>query len=161
MTAQPIEVAYAAFGDQLAAALVAAEFLTATDLFKVDPAEPIEVDGDATGWTAATMLNMGTVPARTLIGGGAPRFVVERQVRVEIAATAQDKTALDAKIAAGSSAVVAFVGVGADLTLGGRLERLTVTSAEVEDLAPMGQKLFITFALRLRAGDPLGLTPAS
>lgn len=161
MTVQPMEAAYQGFADLVGAALETAGFLSSASLLVRDPAEPVEPDGDATAWAAAVLLNLGTSPVRTLVGGGSPKFVVERQVRVELAAMAQDQAAVDAMIADGSSAVVSLIAAGADLTLGGLVERVAVLGAEVEDLPPLGQKLFLSFVLRLRAGDPLGLTPVS
>jgi hypothetical protein len=161
MTVQPMEAAYHGFASLVGAALETSGFLSSADLLVRDPAEPVEPDGDATAWAAAVILNLGTAPVRTLVGGGSPTFVVERQVRIELAAVAQDQAALDAKIADGSSAMISFVGAGADLTLGGLVERIAVQGAEIEDLPPLGQKLFLSFVLRIRAGDALGLTPLS
>ncbi len=161
MTTTPMEAAYSGFAALVAAALVDSGFLSSAELLRVDPASPIEIDEDAAGFRAAVVLNLGTAGVRPLMGSGSVRWIVERQVRVELAVNDPSGAGLAAMLEAGSNAIAGLIGAGADLTLGGLVERLAVTSSEVEDLPPSGQKIFFSFVLRLSAGDPVGLTPVS
>ena len=155
MTA-PIEAAYSAFCAAAAAALVSCGFVADAGAVPIDPPEDLEPFGGADALlTCAVIVQGDTKPVRSFLGGPAPRYAVERDVTVELAAAAPDKTARQAAIAA---AVTALCRLPAAIE--GAAEACEITDLESGDLPPDGLKRNVTFVLRVRAGDPLGLTPA-
>lgn len=159
MTA-PIEIAYAALAEALADALVTAGFLTAPGLMQVDPEARWEPEGEESEvQTAAALFRLKTAPVRQLMGGSSPRWVVERDARLELSATGP-VPAGDPTHAARVLAVLALAAAlpATDPTLGQTCERLELTINEDADLATIGLATGITFTLRVRSGDPLGLT---
>lgn len=159
MTSAPIEDAYAALCTVIATALLGAEFVADAGAVAIDPAEVLEPgEGSNLLETSAAIVQGDTKPIRTFIGGPAPRYAVEREVMVELAATGPDKTVRDAAMIA---AVTALCSVpGSSSVAGGGAEDCEITDQQAGDLPPNGLKRIVTFALRVRAGDPLGLTPA-
>lgn len=158
MTA-PIETAYAAFATALRAALLAAEFIAAEGSLLVDPEYDWSPEGGETDpVSAAALFRLETKPIRPLMGGGAPRYLVERTCQLELASAGPlpDGQTHEARLAA---AVVAAGAIpGSDPTLGQTCERLELTTLADDDLPPNGLRKAMTFTIRLRAGDPLGLT---
>lgn len=155
----PIEDAYSALCFSIASALQSSGFVADADTIKIDPPEDLEPEGDASDLlTAAAIVQGDTKPVQTFMGGPAPRYVVEREVNVELAAIGPKE--LDRKQAM-TSAVTALCEIpGADATLGSAAEGCEITDQASGDLPPNGLKRIVTFVLRVRAGDPLGLTPA-
>lgn len=153
-----IDAAYTALADRLAAALVACEFISQVSELKVDPSAVFEPDGDEeTLITVASLSQLQTAPVRTMIGGSSPRYVVERQCRLELAMAGPERLMSEPLIKA-ALAAVAIIPAAAP-TLGGAAERITLGQREDEDLPPNGTALSLTFTLRVRSGDPLGCTP--
>jgi hypothetical protein len=157
MTA-PIEIAYATLAGEIAGRLVGAGVVTRAEALEVDPMAPTEIDGEETDLTsAAILLKLSTAPVRTLIGKGVPTYVVERQARLELAVAGPDRDVIDRLLADGLAAL-APIGT-LDPTLGGAAERCGLNGSEDADFPPNGRKVFLGFFVRVRSGDPLGLTP--
>jgi hypothetical protein len=160
----PIEAAYLAAQTAIAEALVAASFLSDAAQLEVDPTAPFEPDDESDDLnpaefrTAAALLQLDTKPVRTLMGGPVPRYVVERQVRLELASYGGDKDVWGAALLAAETAVAGLP--GSNPTLGGSSERFMFVEAVAEPLEPNGDQRFITFAIRVRSSDPLGKTAA-
>lgn len=162
MTA-PIEAAYAAAQTAVAAALVAAGFLQDPTQLEVEPVAPFEpvddsdTENPAEFRTAAAMMQEDTKPIRTFMGGPAPRFCVERQIRLELASYGADKARWTAVLEAAVAAVSSLTATNPSLD--GSAERFLFVEAVPQPLEPNGDQRFITFAIRVRSGDPLGMTP--
>lgn len=154
---EPIEIAYRALAGRVAGALVAAGFLTSADRLQIDPEDAVEPDGEAADLeTVAFLLQLTTGPDRVMVGSGAARYAVRREARVELAVAGPDKDRRDALLA---SALAALAPVGIDdPTLGQAAERSGLTGREDGDLPPNGRKVSLTYFVRVRSGDPLGLT---
>lgn len=150
-----IDAAYAALCDHVAAALVAAGFLTNPEQLEIDPEDLIEPSGDElTVMNAAAIEKGETQPLRPILGRPQRRWVVERRVRVELLSYGPaGETRLE--IAADAVAALASVGL-ADPTLGGACERCDMVSLEDGTTPPNGVTKAFTYALRVRSGDPLG-----
>lgn len=157
MTA-PIETAYAALAEAVTLALSNAGFLRPGQLLELDPPAPFEPTGDEVELTtAAALVKVRTRPVRQMLGNPQRRrYVVERECMVELAlfgGSAAEQDALDA------ATRTALAGLAeAAPTLDGAAERLEVVGQEDDELPPNGRKIIATFLLRIRAGDPLGLT---
>lgn len=154
-----IETAYAAFAAAAGTALAHADvgFLASADLLKVDPEAPIETGGDPdTFETAASADIIQTGPVRQILGRPEPRWVVERQCRVELQAAGPDRAERLAALAAAASALAVLPNTAP--TLSGACERLTLTGVEDEVFEPNGVGKILSFTLRVRSGDPLGTT---
>lgn len=150
-----IETAYAAFTQTVATALFDAGFLSDAAALRIDPEAPIEPAGDSYEYeTAASVEKVQTGPVRQILGRAEPRWVVERQCRVELltAGPARDnRLEIDATV----------VGVLATLpnrlpTLSGTCERLVLTGVEDSPVEPNGVAKILMFTIRVRSGDPLG-----
>lgn len=154
-----IEPAYTALAARLAQRLVACGFLSSLDALKVDPESAFEPDGEETEvTTSAALVKVKTAPVRQTLGRPTgPRYVVERECGLDlsIAGPAQDLKALL------ELAVMTAVATtpGDDPTLGGLCERLELTGRNDNEIEPNGLAVFLTFTLRVRSGDPLGMTP--
>ena len=158
MTA-PIETAYAAFATALRACMTAGGFLSNGALMLVDPEYDWEPEGGETEpVSAAALFRLETKPIRPLMGGGAPRYLVERTCQLVVASAgplAEGQTH-EARLTAVVDAAAAIP--GSDPTLGQTCERLTLVELADDELAPNGARKAVTFTIRLRAGDPLGRT---
>lgn len=153
----PIDAAYTALAAKIATALAAAHFIASAAKLEIDPEGPTEIDGDPRHVeSVAILLQLQTGAVRTLVGSGTPRFVVERQARLELAIAGPDRADRNARLTDALTGV-APIGI-TDPTLGGTAERAGITGQEDGDLPPNGRKVFLTFYVRVRAGDPLGLT---
>lgn len=152
-----VPAAYAALADRLAASLVATAFLGATAQLRLDPESPFEVTGDETSVVAeAALFGVATRVARDILG--VPRrYVVERECRLELGLAGPDRAVRLARMDATLAALAVLPET--DRTLGGQCERWDLTASEDDDLPPNGQAVMLTFTLRVRSGDPLGLTP--
>lgn len=150
-----IETAYAALTDRIASALVAAEYLTAADQLKIDPEDLEEPTGDETDvQRVATVEKEETRPLRPILGRPAPRWVVERRVRVELLAFGP---ARGRRLEIDAAAVAALASLGvADPTLEGACERCDLVALDDGVTPPNGVTKTFTYALRVRSGDPLG-----
>lgn len=154
----PIDTAYQAQAGGLATALLGAGFLASTDQLQVDPSSPNAMDGDEASFaTAAALVKLTTTSPRAIMGGPTRRYVVERTSRLELGVVGPDAAARAEVLGAALAACAALP--EDDPTLGGLVERFFVGDQEDDDLPPNGAKVFLTFTLRLRSGDPLGLTP--
>ena len=154
-----IEPAYEALAERLAQALTSAGFLPDVAQLKVDPEAPFAPSGDELSIiTAAALVKVRTGSVRQLLGRPeGPRYVVERQCRLELAIAGPNR-GLRLQVAPEALAAVAVV-PGLDPTLGGVCERLVLGEQTDEELPPNGISVFLTFTLRVRSGDPLGMTP--
>ena len=153
----PIETAYQALATLLRGTLVGTGFLSAPELLEIDPESPFAPDGDETSLvTAAALVKVQTGPVRTMLGGGSPRYVVERRAMLDLAVAGParaERLALDAATL-NALAVLAET----DPRLGGTCERFTLVEQTDDELPPNGVTVAITWALRVRSSDPLGRT---
>lgn len=155
----PIPIAYAALCARIAGALANAGFITAADVLAIDPDSAVEIDGDARDLeSVAAVVQLGTAPVRTFLGRGPGfvRYAVERQVRLELAIASPDRQQRDQVLDAALAALAPLC--DADPTLSGAAERCGLSGREDDDLPPNGRKVFLTFFVRARSADPLGLT---
>lgn len=162
MTSCPIEDAYLALSERLADHLVAAGFVPTADRLLIDPEARWEPEGAETEvQTAAALFQLRTAPVRQLMGAGPdrPRWVVERDARLELSATGAVPEG-DPTHGQRILTVLALVAglPASDPTLGQQCERLELTVAEDNDVPTIGRASGITFTLRVRSSDPLGLT---
>ena len=152
-----IEPAYSALASAIADDLVLAAFLPAATDLMIDPEAPFSPTGDERELVrAAALVKVRTGAVRTLLGGSAPRYVVERECRLELALAGPARLLRD-------DVADATLGLLAQLparvpTLGGVAERLTLGEQTDDELPPNGVSLFLTFTIRIRSGDPLGRT---
>jgi hypothetical protein len=158
-----IDRAYAALADRLGAALFAAGFLAEGQGLAVDPVEAVEPDPepeaeteDVANHASASLVKLETRPVRTILGGPTARYVVERSCQLELAAASHD-TAWKDQVLQRALGRVAGIPV-ADPTLGGTAERVEISGAESDGLAVNGESAVIAFTVRVRSGDPLGLS---
>lgn len=152
-----IEPAYSALADAIAADLVAAGFLPTVNVMEVDPSAPFTPAGDERELVrAAALVKVSTGVVRTLLGRAAPRYVVERQCRLELALAGPARLLRD-EIADAAVGRLAQLPVRLP-TLGGSAERLILGEQTDDELPPNGVSLFLTFTIRVRSGDPLGRT---
>lgn len=158
--ASPIETAYAALVEAVGEALVEAGFLSTTEALREDPEGVWEPDGEEGGQvSAAAVFKLRTAPVRPLMGGGVRRWVVDRQVRVELASAGPTPDAGDANEVRLTAALAALAVLPSDdPTLGQTCERCELIEADDDDLPPNGARKTVSFAIRVRAGDPLGQT---
>lgn len=152
-----IEPAYNALAAAIAADLVAADFLPTAGVMEVDPSSPFTPAGDERELVrAAALVKVGTGVVRTLLGGERPRYVVERQCRLELALAGPARLLRDA---VADEALGRLAQLPARLpTLGGTAERLVLGEQTDDELPPNGVSLFLNFTIRVRSGDPLGRT---
>ena len=161
-----IDVAYLAAAEQLRGACVAAGFLAEGQSLFMDPdhiwePEVAEIAGAGQQLTAAALFKLSTRPMRQLSGGDRSHFVVERDIRIELASVGAISEDLNHEDRLGGALDLIAVIDQADPTLGGLCERWWLTGLEDDDLAPSGAKKLITFTIRLRSADRLGRTPVT
>lgn len=153
-----IENAYLALAERLALALVACGFLDAVGELQVDPAAIFTPTGDEEDLLrVASLVQLQTTPVRQILGRASPRYVVDRQCRLELAMAGPARLQNDALFNSALAAVAILP--AAAPTLGGTAERLTLGERTDEDLPPNGTAVSLTFTLRVRSSDPLGCTP--
>lgn len=153
----PMLRAYAALAAELETALIGAGLLTHPGQLAIDPPDSILEEGEPDGvLAAAALVEVETLPVRTVMGGPGPRYVVERTVRLSASVASPEKDWRDG-VAARVAEAVATLQVRKP-TLDDAAERLMLTDATPEDLPPNGVSCLFTFVLRVRSGDPLGLT---
>lgn len=153
----PIDRAYAALAAALTGALVGSGLLESAETFEIDPASPLEATGETdevTRW--AGLVKLPTTVARQMLGSGAGRFVVEMDARLELAVAGPERAWCDQVWAAALPAIAAIP--EADPTLGGTAERFWLSGFEPDDFPPNGATALVTFTLRVRSGDRLGLS---
>lgn len=152
-----IEPAYAALAAAIASDLVAAAFLPAAGVMEVDPSAPFTPSGDERELVrAAALVKVRTGVVRTLLGGAGPRYVIERECRLELALAGPARLLRDT---VADQALARLAQLPAHLpTLGGTAERLVLGDQTDDELPPNGVSLFLTFTIRVRSGDPLGRT---
>ncbi|WP_295707330.1 hypothetical protein [uncultured Brevundimonas sp.] len=153
-----IEAAYQALATAAAQALLQVGFITAPTDLKVDPAAPFTPTGEEKVLVrAAALVKVRTNPVRQLLGGKGPRYVVERQCRLELALAGPDRLLR----AATMDAVLALLATlpEVDPTLSGAAERLILVEQADDELPPNGVSFFITYTVRVRSSDALGRTP--
>lgn len=152
-----IETAYAALAEAIGQVLGQSGFLDPPDVLRVDPPETFSPSGDELSLvTVAALVKVQTRPVRTLLGGQAPRYVVERECRLELAAVGPRADLRAARLAAALDGLSRIAVEGP--TLDGQAERLVLTERTDDELPPNGESVFITFILRVRSGDALGLS---
>jgi len=148
--------AYQALGRNLRGALLSAGVLAHPDAFEVDPVTGVEPsETSATISAVAGLIGLETVPDLRFLGSPR-RYVVERQARLELAISGPTPEARAAVITRAVTSAATLP--ERDPTLGGLCERLEIQSLEDEDWPPNGQKILITFLLRVRSADALGMT---
>jgi hypothetical protein len=152
-----IEPAYSALAAAIAADLVAAQFLPAATDLMIDPEAPFSPSGDERVLVrAAALVKVRTGVVRTLLGGAGPRYVIERECRLELALAGPARLLRD-DVADATLGLLALLSARLP-TLGGAAERLTLGEQTDDELPPNGISLFLTFTIRVRSGDPLGRT---
>lgn len=153
-----IEPAYAAFVAAVATSLVEAGFLSAAGKLEVDPEDLIEPDGSALETKRSASVEKGeTAPVRQMLGRPEQRWIVERTCRVELL---QYGPAQEQRHEVDAAAVAAMARIAVDLpTKPGVFERLFLDSSEFTPVDPNGASYAFTFRIRVRSGDPLGVTP--
>lgn len=153
-----IETAYEELALRVSEALNATEFLQDLTDLKIDPSAPFTPTGnERTLVTAASLVKLRTGSVRQLLGGPAPRHVVERECRLEMALAGPDRLLRAYRI---DSALGRLALLSATFpTLSGKAERLIVGEQTDDELEPNGLAFFLTFTIRVRSGDPLGRTP--
>lgn len=156
----PVDDAYAALLALVGPALVGAGFIADLSGLKDEPEGAWEPEGDEDGVrTAAALFPLQAGMVRELMGGGVRRWVVELDVRLELAAVGPVPTGEDShrvRLRAARNAVAVLPAT--DPTVSGTCEKFVIGTAEWDDLPPSGLKLLIPATLRFRAGDPLGTT---
>ena len=153
-----IEAAYQNLATAATQALLQVGFITAPTDLKIDPAAPFTPTGEEKVLVrAAALVKVRTNPVRQLLGGKGPRYVVERQCRLELALAGPDRLLREATV----DAVLALLATlpEADPTLSGAAERLILVEQTDDELPPNGVSFFITYTVRVRSSDALGRTP--
>lgn len=154
-----IETAYAAFTAAIGAALAHDDvgFIASAGALNVDPEAPVELAGDVEDIeTAATVEKAETRPVRQILGRPEQRWVVERLCRVELQAAGPARAA---RLEVDARAVTTLAVLpNASPTLGGACERWMLVGVEDEILPPNGVAKILNFTIRVRSGDPLGMT---
>ncbi|ADL00697.1 hypothetical protein [Brevundimonas subvibrioides] len=154
-----IETAYATLAERLEQTLRATLFMPDTAVLEIDPESPFEPSGDETDRvSAAALVKVRTYVARQAVGrpAGARRYVVERECRLELALAGPNR---EARLAVDLETLSALAMLPEqDPTLGGTVERFLMGEMTDEDLPPNGIATFLTFVLRVRSGDPLGMS---
>lgn len=152
-----IEPAYSALAAAIADDLVASAFLPSASDLMIDPEAPFSPTGDERQLVrAAALVKVRTGPVRTLLGGPSPRYVIERECRLELALAGPARLLRD-DVAGATLGLLAQLPARVP-TLGGAAERLTLGDQTDDELPPNGISLFLTFTIRIRSGDPLGRT---
>lgn len=157
--AEPIEIAFNALSEAVAAALVASGFLTDPVGLQVDPLSAFEPSPDAVGLEiAAELFRQEVRPVRQLMGGATPRWVVDMPVQLVLSAHGPAPYGDGPKVRLGRALTALAPLGGDDPTLGQTCERLTFAGLADNDLPPNGVAATLSLVIRLRAGDPLGRT---
>lgn len=154
-----IETAYTALGALLQTTLRATNFLGAEGLLELDPESPFEPSGEETDIIrAAALVKVRTYNPRQTVGrpAGARRYVVERECRLELALAGPNRE--QRKIIDLDTLSALALLPELDPTLGGAVERFLLGEQTDDELPPNGVATFLTFTLRVRSGDPLGLS---
>lgn len=151
-----LPAAYGALGRALRDALTASGVLSSPASFAIDPPSGLEPDeAGAALQTAAALVGL-EINAEVRFLGSPRRYVVERLARLELALSGPDP---EERLTLSHRAIAALAVVPErDPTLGGTCERLELLSLEDEDWPPSGQKILITFLLRVRSADALGMS---
>ncbi len=151
-----LPAAYQALARSLRDALLAAGVLASPTAFEVDPLTGVEPSETSDTISAvAGLIGLETTSEIRFLGSPR-RYVVERLARLELAISGPSP---EARLAVVTRAMAsAAMLTERDPTLGGLCERLEIPSLEDEDWPPNGQKILITFLLRVRSGDALGMT---
>lgn len=151
----PIERAYAGLGGAIAEALAGAGFLTDGAKLEIDPTSANEFDGESGDLQSAAILLKGDARAVRTFLGAPPRYAVERSATLELAIAGPDP---DVRELALNGALIACAAIPQTYPPVGGAERIELRGQEYDDLPPNGVKTFLTFVLRVRSGDVLGLT---
>lgn len=151
----PLEIAYAALAQRIAAALVSAGFIAAPAGLRIDPTETLETDPDSQQLeTAAGLVRVSTAVARTVLGRGSPRYLVHLVARLELAAVCPSRDVRRKAIAAASDALAPLTDL--DPTLSGACERAWISEQSDDAIDPNGEELLIAWTIRVRSSDRLG-----
>lgn len=153
-----IEPAYERLALRIGEALLETGFIPDDKQLKIDPPAPFTPQGDErTLVCAAALVKIRTGSVRQLLGGPAPRHVVERECALELAIAGPDALRKELKIdwvlTRLATLPVRFP------TLDGLAERLVLGEQTDDDLPPNGVSFSLNFIIRVRSGDPLGRTP--
>ena len=154
-----IEIAYAALAALLQQTLRATNFMEPDGVLEIDPEAPFQPSGDETDIIrAAALVQVRTFVSRQMIGrpAGARRYVVDRECRLELALAGPNR---DQRKVIDIDTVSALATLPElDPTLGGEVERFLMGEKTDDELPPNGVATFLTFILRVRSGDPLGMS---
>lgn len=153
-----IEPAYLRAAELFENALINAGFITEAGGLKIDPPSAFEPSGDERVLiTAASLVKVQTQSVRQMLGGPAPRHVVERQCRLELAIAGPNR---GMRLAINSDMLDALAVLpNAYPTLDGMAERFELDDQTDDDLPPNGVSVALNFTIRVRSGDKLGRTP--
>ena len=152
-----IEPAYERLAELVEEVLIGAGFVTEPGGLKVDPTAAFEPQGDEHQIvTAASLVKVQTQSVRQILGRAAPRHVVERQCRIELAMVGPNK---GLRLMINDEMLMALALLPNEHpTLDGLAERLILLDQTDDDLPPNGVSVTLTFTIRVRSGDPLGRT---
>lgn len=153
-----IEPAYLRAAELFENALINAGFIIEAGGLKIDPPAAFEPSGDERVLiTAASFVKVQTGPVRRILGRPEPRYVIERQCRLELAIAGPNR---GMRLAINED-MLATLAVLPDQypTLDGMAERFNLVDQTDDDLPPNGITVSLNFTIRVRSGDPLGRTP--
>ena len=152
-----IEPAYERLAEIIEGVLIGAGFVTEAGGLKVDPPAPFEPSGDERQLiTAASIVKVQTQSVRQILGRPLPRYVIERQCRVELAMAGPNRFG---RMMINDDMLAGLARLPNDHpTLDGLAERLILVDQADDDLPPNGVTVTLTFTIRVRSGDPLGRT---
>lgn len=152
-----IEPAYERLAELVEEVLIGAGFVIEPGGLKVDPTAAFEPQGDERQIvTAASLVKVQTQSVRQILGRAAPRHVVERQCRIELAMVGPNK---GLRLTINDKMLMALALLPNEHpTLDGLAERLILLDQTDDDLPPNGVSVTLTFTIRVRSGDPLGRT---
>lgn len=154
-----ITLAFAALADKAALLLTTAGFLPSSEALGRESVDVALVGAPGDLQTGATLLTVETRPVDRMMGARRPSYVVERDCQLQLVADAPDPSRRNATL---DAALAALAGLIADnQTLDGACERLLLTRVAPEDHGATGLAQVVELTLRVRAGDPFGLTPAA
>ena len=155
----PMDRAYQALAEELQRRLRAGGVLGQTEVLEVDPEAAFEPNGEEGELvTAASLFQVETRQVRALLGAPRPIYVVERECRLELACAGPPSRRRERleTFAIGLASCAAVI--AEDPTLDTACERLELLNRLDQDLPPNGTAAILGFVLRVRAGDPIGLT---
>ena len=151
----PLPLAIETVFTRLGLTLLAEGFIQKLEELKRDPEAAYEPQGDLkTIETWAAFESGDPKVARTVLGSGSARYLVECECVLELASEGPDRAARLALEQATRTALAALADT--DPTLGGVVERWMISRTAFEPMGPVGSRILIGWTVRVRSSDPLG-----